>query len=741
MSKSPNLYLPATIETTVGSLDVRLFGLARVGSDGAYFEIGSVPSAPSSLLPANLTTSIPRPLALPGVTFTNLMLTGSITKAGDQTHTQLAIAASTHFDALLLTLSAAIVIDDGVGRLALITLEAGQPLTLTHILQSLIGGGADWLSAVTDEFAFISGSLSMLSPPEKAPADYAYLYTDSSGRQSRFYPGFRAEGIFQLFGASDFRVMLGVGEAVDRQAFDLPTTYTPAKTDVTVTTASPASLKFDFIELRAAKLRIARLGGHSIMQVSSTVVLFSTELPIALLVGYDAAVAGLSGSISAPLSGGRELTLGLRWTKTNGVQLVSIDGLGDQVMPLLKEFEHILNELQGAGCEKIVGDWLNGAARSTIKPSLTGSLQNSGSEVLVPLQLTYTLIFDEAKLIALDIPLPLTLTKPRSLDDLPSAIWSSITDSGSSIAEAVLADGEAYAALAIAVGKKVGAAAFARFICRALLRALEELAKTIARAAEVLVTDAIGAVAELAGMLVAVALLGVNVVLKLFEEIWDEIKSWFGAGDSKKHEAEQKILGIRAQVEQTLADVDSKIASAREHMAIASLDLSLGGPDEALVVNAQVAWRGGFAPSTDSNNRLKVLVEFLTGHPGDRDGTLLDQRDLAGTVPPAAPRLSALAASSGPGGYGMNARVTPSISGFVFMNSATAVRIQSAIDSLRGLDNHVADDFANYLALRKKEYQDHNRNGISGTPVYASSDTPYTTQIDVSRLGANSRLP
>jgi len=237
----------------------------------------------------------------------------------------------------------------------------------------------------------------------------------------------------------------------------------------------------------------------------------------------------------------------------------------------------------------------------------------------------------------------------------------------------------------------------------------------------------------------AVALLGLNVVLNLFEEIWDEIKSWFSGGDSKKDEAEQRIRDIQASVQTTLDEVNAKIDQATAQMAVSALNLSLTGPDDNLTVAAQVAWVNDWAPSTDSNDKLTVLVEYLTGRPGDVSGTLLAQQDLAlGTTIP----LSRLTQNAGPDGYGMNARVTPSISGFVFMNSDTAGRIQSAIDSLRSLGNGVADDFATYLANCKTTYQTYNRNGISGAPVYVgSTSTPYTTQIDVSRLGVNSRTP
>jgi hypothetical protein len=737
MSKSLTLYLPATFEAQVGSTDVRLFGLAQVGSSGASFAIGDDTLTAPGLTPPNLTSSIPRPLGLPGLTLVQLRLAGSIMRGDGQTQTNLSIEAQASFDALQLNLTAAVVLDNGSARLAFVRLSTAQPLTLTQILTSLVGGVGGWAAPVTDQFAFVSGSLSMLSAPAGAPSTYTYSYGDADGGVTVYQPGFRAQGAFQIFGRFDFTVMLGVGEAIDRATFGL-SGYTPVATDVTVVTTSPASIDFDFITLSAPNLQIARLQTRTIMQISSQIVLFGTQLQIGLLVSYDTSVDGFTGQVTAA-AGGLQLTIGVRWTEAGGFALISIDGLGDQVMALLSEFEDILNNVRGQGCEKIVGDWLNDAAGSKIKPALNGSpTRGADGYMTIPLTLTYDLIFDDDVIYSVPIGLTPRLRTPTSLDDLPSAIWDSITASAGTIATQVLQDPGAYEALAIEIGRRVGAAAFARFICRALQEALEELAKAIARVATALVTDAIGAVAELAGALVAVALLGLNVVLNLFEQIWDEIKSWFSGGDSKKDEAEQKIRDIQASVQQTLDDVDAKISQATAQMAVSALNLSLTGSDDDLTVAAQVVWARGWAPNTDSNDKLTVLVEYLTGPPGDVSGVPLAQQDLAlaTTVP-----LSQLTAKAGPDGYGMNARVTPSISGFVFMNSDTAGRIQSAIDSLRGLDNGVADDFANYLAACKKTYQDYNRNGISGAAVYAAASTPYTTQVDVSRLGVNSRTP
>ncbi len=739
MSTSLTLYLPATLETQVGSTDVRLFGLAEVGSNGASFAIGQDAPTPPDL-PANLTTSIAQPLGLPGVTLDQLLLAGSITKVNGQTQTNLSIAARATFTSLPLILTAAVVLEDSAARLAFIRLSTTQPLTLTQILTSLIGAVGGWAAPVTDQFAFISGSLSMLKPPAGAPSTYTYSYADTDGAVTVYQPGYRAQGAFRIFGQFDFVVLMSVGQAVDRTSFGLKDSDWKS-TDMTVVTTSPTSLEFAFITLSAPQLTIARLydpsgpGGRSILQVSSTIVLFGSRLGITLLVTYDTTVDGFTGQVTVS-AGGYSLTIGVRWTKAGGFALTSIDGLGDQVMALMSEFEDILNNLRGHGCEKIVGDWLNGAAGLTIKPSLKGSPTRDGDWMNVPLTLTYDLMFDDDVIYSLPIDLTPRLRTPSSLDDLPSALWDSITQSAATIAAQVLQDPNAYQALAIEVGKRAGAAASARFICRALQEALEDVAKALADAAEFLVTDTIGAVAELAGALIAVALIGLDVVMNLFEQIWDEIKSWFSGGDSKKEEAEDKIREIRAQVQTTLDEVNAKIAEAQQRMKIASLDLSLTGPDDDLAVVPQVTWSQNNSPDTGS--KLSVKVEYLSGRPGDASGAVLDQQALsdATTFP-----LSQLIAGAGPQGYGMNARATPSITGFLFMSSETAGRIQSAIDSLRGLDNGVANDFADYLATCKSTYQDYNRNGISGAPVYASSQSPYDTQIDVSRLGVNSRVP
>jgi hypothetical protein len=341
-------------------------------------------------------------------------------------------------------------------------------------------------------------------------------------------------------------------------------------------------------------------------------------------------------------------------------------------------------------------------------------------------------LIGDTQLQSSSIDLPLTVELPTSIDALPGALWGAIEDNLGNVVTAMLSDTTTYQVIAIEIGKRGGAAAFAAMICRALREFLEGLAKQIAQQAVALASDAIAAVAALAGMLVAVALLGVKELLNLFEELWDKIKELFG-DDDKKEEAEDRVNAYRRDVEAKIAVVTAKIAEARARMAISTLRTSLS--DDGTSVIASVTWVEGRPTSDDAGNgHFTCTLDMLPGVPGT-PGTPIASVALAQDT------VAVPLATLGGGNYRMNAVARPAVHGITFMDDATAHNLAAAAETLRGIDNDVARSFGDYLDGLRLTFETMNTAGISGDPVYATTDVPGFMTVGKSRLGFNTRLP
>lgn len=733
--RSTAFCLPCNVEAQVGTSAVTLFGLLHVENDSASFIVGAPPPRlPSALVaPRPLTTRIDKPLGLPGVALEEMRITGTISQRG----CDLAIAATAEIGAL--SLFGAVVLEDSTARLVFVRLQKDKPLTLTAVLNDVVGGAAAWAAEVTDQFAFAAGALSMLVAPDRASADYHYVYQDDVLGRLDFKPGFRAMGDFLLFD-HPFQVEMGVANAIDRT--NLPSGYTPHATDVTVVGRAAQPLTFDFGSLGNPYMGIARLTvGSHLLFGTDALNLFDTSRPLVLNASYDVESGAFTGAVDVAVFD-FDLTLRFSWNRANGFRITDINGLGTREFPLMAQFESILNTLRDRGCNAVVGDWLNGVAKSTVTPALNDSPYRDGEWMRVPLMLTYNLSFDGHGICTIPIVLPLALSPPSSLDDLPGALWQSITDSAEEIAKAVLEDPNAYYALALEVGKRAGAAAFARFICRFFSEGLKDLAKTLAKSAITLSTDTIGAVAELAGMTVMVTLYDVSVVMNLFEEAWDEIKKLFGGGDSKKDEAEGKIRDIRATVEEALDNIDAKIAEAGKRLSISQFTLGLDGADDNLDVVGSIVWTQGYRSEAEEGGKLTLNVDYLTGrHDGEAGPEQVIVSQAIQTTSLRYP-LADIVSRTAPGqGYGLNARVSVALSGVTFMDRATDDAVGTAIAELRSLDNGVANDFAAMLERRRAQYRKYNEAIVVGGYVYAVSDVPYGATVGASRIGVNTRVP
>jgi hypothetical protein len=714
--------LPCSVDLA----DQQLVGLLQVGDGSASFLVGDLPPLPPALVdPWPTSVTIEAPLGLDGVT-----LDGHLAGTISQQSVDIALAGIATINAQL-ALGAALVFENWQPRLVFVRLQESTPLTLTMVLAGMVGDPA-WLASVTDQFAFVSGALSMLVAPSGATSDYHYLYHDEILGDLDFKPGFRANGDFLVFD-HPFQVEMGVGPAINAARFNLPASYRPVATDMTVVGQASQPLTFDFGSLGEPYVGIAQLSTGSRLLFGSTgLTLFGSSPVLSLDASYDSGLQSFTGTVGVAIST-YNLDLAFAWSRVEGFRITGIDGLGMQVFPLVAQFQDLINGARSGGCAQVVSDWLNGAATSTVKPALNGSPRRNGGLMHVPFKLTYDLRFEDRSIFTLDIPMEMVLDPPTSLDDLPGALWNSIFGSAEAIAGKVLDNPNAYYALALEVGRKAGASAFARMACRLFREGLEELAKQLVDEAEALPGDTIAAVAELAGVTVVVTLAGLDAVMNLFEQIWDDIKKLFGGGDDKKKQAEDLISQKRSQVQATLDTVSAKIDAAKKQLAISEFELALAGADGDLEVVGSITWAHGYQSEATAGGKLTLSVDYLSGPPGDRTGTVVLQ-DIGETT------SLRRALADFPQGYGLNARIKVALTGFTFMDESTAGPIRTAIAQLRGLDDGVATDFADYLQQRYDEYSSYNANGIVGDYTYCTSDIPYYATVGASRIGVNTRV-
>ncbi|MEU8261575.1 hypothetical protein AB0C02_13260 [Micromonospora sp. NPDC048999] len=736
MTTTSTLFLLYTLAFDAGGQPIRLRGFLAVAPGEARFVVGAdVPfDEIGGSSPEAVTTQIDNPLGLTGVTLTDLAAEGRIYRrpAGPhagETAVDLAVRATAVLPGLGLRLTGAMVLEDGDVRLVLVQLSADHPITMTEFLSQILGGVVRWAAMVTDQLAFRAGHLYWLEVPTGERENYTYDYPPAPDAASvTFRPGYRVEGTLRLFGRYDFVVSLVASNG-----------------ETTMTTTTPNAIDvFDFVTLDQLELEFANASRGSYLRVRTTVSILRTPIQGKILAEYDTGRNVFAGRVTAELPGVRlplhdhpvDVRLGVAFTwgrgggGDSGFRITEISGLPDGALDMLDRFRYLLNPPFGS-CGKIVEEWLGETLRARITPALDGNPTRQGpSTMRVPLKLAYALEVDGHSIVENSISFAAVFDIPGSLDELPRSIWLSLFDSVADIAQSVIAQPATYEALAFEAGRRGGASAFARFICRALEEALEEVAKALAQVAKTVVAETIAAAAELAGALVAVALLGVAAVVSFFEQIWDEIKSWFGGGDSKKEEARERVRAIRAQVEEAVNDVTRQIDEVCRRITASALRTTL---DDAGQAATTVIWNVPDADRQDTGC-LSCHLQYLSGEAGDPSGTLLlDVPD------PTFPEVRPVDFGADVD-YRMNARIQTAVTGITFIRPQVLARIDEAVDQLRGVGDREAGDFADYLASLRVRYDGYNRDGIRGDWVYATTDVPTWLTIGRSRVGFNTRL-
>ncbi|HEX7956107.1 MAG TPA: hypothetical protein VF508_04140, partial [Pyrinomonadaceae bacterium] len=539
-----HFYLLSTMEFDVGGTRVKLYGAVEATASEFTFVLSKDMAFDTALLPAgDATKSIDAPFGMKGVRLQDFDLRGRIYKdASGKTDADLTLSAAALFTSPALSnfrLGGALVFEQTTPRLALVAFSADQPLTITQLVRSVVGGTWDWADGVTDQFAFRRGLMYYLQPPPDSPSDYKYTYRRAQGGPGLVcLPGYRLDASLRIFGRYDFDIQAAVvGDAVSLSG-------------------TTGKLDFDFVTLTNSRLEISTSPAGKYLRVSTTVSVLDTTASAAITAAYDLTRKSFLGSVTIA-----SLTVTFTWTQDSGggLQIVGLGGLPDGLLNLVEQFTKVLNELRGGGCEKILGDWLNGLSQTTLTPALNGSPVKTGSSMKLPLKLTYAVKMDGRQIASSVIPFDAIFTIPKGLSDLPAAMLKSFADSSLQIAGDILSNPDTYKAVALEVAKKAGAQALARFICRALQQFAEDVAKQLAsEAAKFFANATLSAAAELAGMVAAVALLGLNAVVSFFEEIWDEIKKLFGGGDDKKEEAERRIRDLRSKVAAAMQPVWDK---------------------------------------------------------------------------------------------------------------------------------------------------------------------------------------
>jgi hypothetical protein len=742
---STGIYLPYGLTLPIGDAPLRLYGFAGLRDGEAVFALSSPPSAAGidaetaqRLFPPDATREIVNPLGLIGVTLDEFELGGRVYRgAVGTTAVDMVVQAAARFPGLpnRPKLSAVMVVDANAVRLVRVALALDRPLTLTDILGSILGRAGTWASVVTDQFAFTAGRLYWLQEPAKGGASSSFSYKPSEAAAPETYtPGYHIEGDFLLFGKYAFTA--GLSRSDSGQV---------------LVTAGCDSLDFDFLELDNSTLTIDSAAGQITVAVEHIAVL--GRRLASLSATYDTSSRVFTGTVAAdlgtldlPMGAGAvhvALDLTIEWDE-NGVRLKEIGNLPSGLQPLdtdqLGPLKNLLNQGQD-GCEALLDEWFDGLT-VTLKPALADSPTRSGDQMVLPLSLAYELSLGDTSipLSAKPVKTSLSFDIPGDLGALPAAILNGIVGNFGQVLGAMLANPATYAALAIQIGLKAGAKAFARFICRALQRFLD-VAKQIADRAIALATDSIAAVAELAAMLISVAMIGVTAIISLLEEIWDKIKSWLGGGDDdQKEQAQRHIRDIQDKVDGAVQSVEAKIADTVALLQVKSLELAV---DADSGVCAQMDWAAALdapwakdwaaskeIPTLDAGQRLTCTLAFLDS----------GRTQIFTATPADFPACVPLTRFEGRD-YRMNASVQLAISGTTFMDEKTGKDILAAADQVAQVQDDTAQAVAQSLRDTQKRFASLNSDGIQGNIVFATSTAPVVMTVGESLVGFNSRLP
>jgi len=724
------VYLLSTLQFDVGT-QVRLYGAIQASSTaGLTFVLSKdMPFDPHLLPSGQVTTRVDEPFGMTGVRLEEFEVVAQITRGGDgEALVDLTVEAVASFPSLQgFTLEGALVLQQTSPRLALVRLTTQQPLTLTQFVRGVLGGSWEWMDGVTDQFAFRSGDLYYLNPPAGSPDSYTYTYTASDGTEVVCTAGYHADAVLRIFGSYDFQISLAVVPLNPGNA-------------VTLTTTALTPIDFDFVVFSNPSLQISTLPSGKYLRVSTDLAVFGTG-GFHVAAAYDLTQSAFTGSVSKdlgsldiPVVGGSqptEVTLGVDFAWTNsGFAITGISGLPSLDMNLIQQFTSFLNQMQG-GCEKIVSDWLNSLTQTTWSPGLDGSPTRSGGQMTVPLKLTYALKADGSVLYTTDLPFSAVFEIPTSLSDLPRALFLSLVESAGTIASDILSNPDAYQAMAVEVGRRVGAQAFARLLCRALAEFGEAVAQAIIDAAGAIVADTLAAAAELAAALAAVAVAGLSAAMSGILDLLRRFLDWLtGKDEEKKEEAEDKLRAQAAQITSAMDVVQNAIDSARGVLQMASLTTG---------VDAQGRFSASWAMTQFDPARLgegpmvTFVLTLLQGAPGTAGAALQAVTLPVQTASYALP----LGQIPDLGDYRMNASVQAVATGVTVISPAAQSQLQGAIDQLNGVDNDVAHQLAGQLQTRLDQLVAVNAGGITGNLMYATLAGPAVMTVGQSVVGVS----
>lgn len=718
------VYLLSTLQFDVGT-PVRLYGAiqaasTQAGSDLTFVLGKDMPFDPRLLPPGQATTQVDAPLGMTGVRLTEFEVAARLYSGnGSGSQVDLTVTAAATFPALQgLTLEGALVLQQSTPRLALVKLTAQQPLTLTQLVQSVLGGTWSWADAVTDAFAFQSGDLYYLKAPDNPPAGYTYTYTGTDGSTLVCSPGYHADAVLQILGEYDFAIDLAVVPQND------------GSNAVTLTGTLQSTLDFAFVSLVSPTLRVSTVSGSSYLGVSSGVTVFGTALQLSAVYVLSPTSAFVGTVTTSDGSLGVEVT----WTQGD-FHISRIIGLPTPNLDLVDQLLSILNS--SGGCEQIVKDWLKDLTQTTFALAMNGSPTRDGGSMNLPLTVRYDLVVAGESIAHDSLPFTAIFDIPDGLPQLPLSIITSFGKSAASFAGSMLSNPDTYKAIAEQAAIYGGASAMARFICRAVEQALEELAKELAEIASTMVADTLAAAAELAGALASVALMGLGAalsgILGLLEEVWDWIT---GKDEKKKEEAEDQIREQAGKISSAMQAVLDAIDKARGVLAISSLQVGVDATGAYTAAWAMAA----YDPSKLGDGPIVTYQLVLLGGTAGVHGA--PWPNTPPVVQPVGTASYSVPLSSiyDFGDYQFNASVMAVASGLTILSTKTHSDLQSAIDKLNGVDNDVAHDVANQLQGQLDQLIQINAAGITSDPVYATLQAPASLMVGQSLVGVSTRL-
>jgi hypothetical protein len=719
------VYLLSTLQFDVGT-PVRLYGAIQAASTQAGSELAFVlgkdmPIDPRLLPPGQVTTQVDAPLGMTGVRLTEFEVAARLYSASNTPNVvDLTVTAAASFPSLQgLTLEGALVLEQTSPRLALVRLTTQQqPLTLTQLVQSVLGGTWSWADAVTDAFAFQSGDLYYLRAPDNPPAGYTYTYTGTGGSTLVCSPGYHADAVLQILGEYDFAIDLAV---VPQDG---------GGNAVTLTGTLQNTLDFAFVSLVNPTLRVSTVSGSSYLEVACGVTVFGTALQLSA----EYVFAPVSAFVGTVTTSDGSLGVEVTWTQGN-FHISRIIGLPTPDLDLVDQLLSILNS--SGGCEQIVKDWLKDLTKTTFSLAMNGSPARDGGSMNLPLTVRYDLLVAGESIAHDSLPFTAIFDVPDGLSQLPLSIITSFGKSAGSFAASMLSNPDTYKAIAEQAAIYGGASAMARFICRAVEEGLKDLAEALADIAATMVADTLAAAAELAAALASVALMGLGAALSgimdLLEKVWDWIT---GKDDEKKQDAENQIREQAGKISTAMQGVLDAIDRARGVLAISSLQV---GVDATGAYAA--TWRmAAYDPARLGNGPIVtyrlVLLEGMAGvqsAPWPQTPPIVQP---VGTASYSVPLRSIYDF----GDYQFNASVTAVASGLTILSAGTRNDLQSAIDQLNSVDNDVAHEVARQLQGQLQQLVDINNAGIASDPVYATLQAPASLMVGRSVVGVSTLL-